>query len=204
VVSEASAIDTSYTMAHDHETPNPLHTDANNQSTLRQRTGSTIHILDGPKIFCDASVCLQGSQQQCQISIGIFILTTPTHTLCSGSFIQVAIHQHMDPLLAEAQALLLGTKIADALNLLVANILTDCQVLASAVEAGSYRHRPGHWSIRPAIAEIEVITRCRQFSVINISRDKNKTADRLAKLARQASIPNSCLFSCVFSTPSTM
>jgi hypothetical protein len=172
VVSEASAIDTSYTMALDHETPNPLHTDANNQSTLRQRTSSTIHILDGPKIFCDASVCLQGSQQQSQTGIGIFILTTPT------------------------QALLLGTKIADALNLRVANILTDCQVLASAVEAGSYRHRPGHWSIRPAIAEIEAITRCRQFSVINISRDKNKTADRLAKLARQASIPNSCLYSC--------
>jgi hypothetical protein len=30
-------------------------------------------------------------------------VTTPTHTLCDGSFIQVAIHQHMDPLQAEAQ-----------------------------------------------------------------------------------------------------
>jgi hypothetical protein len=76
----------------------------------------------------------------------------------------------------------LGSKIADALNFQVANILTDCQDLASTVKAGSYRHKPGHWS--QTIAEIETITRCRQFSVNNIIRDKNKTADRLAKLAR--------------------
>jgi hypothetical protein len=71
VISEASAFDTPYTMALDNETPNPLHTDANNQSTLRQRTRSTLHILNGPKILCDASVCLQETQQQSQIGIGI-------------------------------------------------------------------------------------------------------------------------------------
>ena len=33
---------------------------------------------------------------------------------------------------------------------------------------GSYRHNPGHWSLSPVITEIEAITKCKQFSVINI------------------------------------
>ena len=33
---------------------------------------------------------------------------------------------------------------------------------------GSYHHNPGHWSLSPVITEIEAITKCKQFSVINI------------------------------------
>lgn len=125
------------------------------------------------------------------------------HTLCSGYFIQVAIHQHMDLYRLKPRPYYWAQKFVDALNFHVANIFADCQVLASDVKARSYRQYPGHWSLYPAhwslratMADIEAIIRSRQFSAINISRDKNKTANKLAKMTRQASIPNSCLYFC--------
>lgn len=58
----------------------------------------------------------------------------------------------MDPLEAEEQAVLLGAKLAQALYLQVANLLTDNQILASTVQASSSRHNLGHWSLTLTLA----------------------------------------------------
>jgi ribonuclease HI len=107
------------------------------------------------------------------------------------------IPQVLEPLEAEAHALLFGAKLAAALDLRNAALLTDNQVVASAVLAGSPRTHPGHWSLRPIIAEVQDIKQAKSYTVIKIDRQKkNKIADALAKRARRASIPTSHLFSC--------
>ena len=108
----------------------------------------------------------------------------------------MATSQVLEPLEAEAHALLLGARLAAALNLQVATLLTDNQVVASAAQARSCRLQPGHWSLRPVLAEFEDITGTKQFSVIKIRREANRVADNLAKRARHATIPDTCLFSC--------
>ena len=80
----------------------------------------------------------------------------------------------MESLEAEAHALLLGARLAAALNLQVATLLTDNQVVASAAQARSCRLQPGHWSLRPVLAEFEDITGTKQFSVIKIRREANR------------------------------
>jgi len=112
------------------------------------------------------------------------------------SFFQVVITQALEPLEAKAQVFLLGVKLAAALDLRNTTLLTDNQVVASAVQVGSPRKHPGHWLLCPIIAEIHDIKKTKGFSVIKIDRQKNKIADALANRARRASISNSGLFSC--------
>ena len=104
---------------------------------------------------------------------------------------------------AEGWALLLGARLAAALHLQVVNFLTDNEILADAAKRRSSRQYPGHWSLRPIIAEFAEITEGMQHSIIKINRDTNKMADRLAKQARQATISSSCLFSCEANVHST-
>lgn len=158
---------------------------------------TNVRMQEGPRIFCDASVGLQNcTPGRNQTGIGILILAQPARSLSCASFLQVATSQVLEPLEAEAHALLLGGKMAAALNLQDATLLTDNQVVASAAQARSSRLQPGHWSLRPVLAEFEDITRTKQFSVIKIRREANRVADTLAKRARHATIPDTCLFSC--------
>ena len=72
----------------------------------------------GP-LFPSKCVILQN-----QTGIGVFILSSRRHTLSSGYFFQVAITPCiLEPLEAEDWALLLGARLAAALNLQVLNFL---------------------------------------------------------------------------------
>jgi hypothetical protein len=102
----------------------------------------------------------------------------------------------VDPIEAEAQALLLGAKLERALNLQDVNFVTDNEVLARAAQAGSPRFHPGHWSIRPTLALLAEATQGMKHSIIKIRRESNGVADRLAKQVRLAAIQSPCLFSC--------
>lgn len=97
---------------------------------------------------------------------------------------------------AEAHALLLGARLAVALNLQDATLHTDNQVVASTSQARSSRVQPGHWSLWPVLAEFEAITGTKLFSVNKNRREANKIAGTLAKRARHATIQDTCLFSC--------
>jgi len=146
--------------------------------------------------FCDASVCVQQNSNAAQTRIGIFILISPTHSLCSGIFFQVAVRRALQPLEAEAWALLLGAKLTIALNLPGTVFLTDNETLATAANRRTIIHDPGHWTLRPILAEFTCDTENLHHSVIKIGRATNKVADNLAKKAGQAVIPSSCCFSC--------
>jgi hypothetical protein len=108
----------------------------------------------------------------------------PARSTSHVSFFQVAIPQVLEPLKVEAQAFLFGAKLGTALNLRGATLFTDNQVLASAVLAGSPHTHPGHWSIRPIIADIQDIIRAKSYIVCKIHGEANKIADSLAKKAR--------------------
>ena len=60
--------------------------------------------------------------------------------------------------------------LAVALDLWNAALLTDNQVVASAVLAGSPRSRLRHWSLRPIIAKVQDIKQAKNYSVIKIGR----------------------------------
>ncbi|KAJ1264119.1 hypothetical protein BS78_09G237900, partial [Paspalum vaginatum] len=83
-----------------------------------------------------------------------------------------------------------------ALNLHRANLITDNEVLAKTARTALLRHSPGHWSLRPVLAEFADVTQGINCSILKISRQNNKVADKLAKMTRQASIPASCIFFC--------
>ena len=123
--------------------------------------------------------------------------TAPANSFCYGSFFQVATKEHMDPIEVETQALLLGAKVARTLNLQDVSSLTDNEVLslrkdnevlAIATQAGSPRFHPGHWSIRSTLALLAKTTQGMKHSIINIRRQSNGVAHRLAKQARLAAI----------------
>jgi hypothetical protein len=188
VLHEAKAIDMAYKLAVEEI---PL-----SQSQHMQIPCQIVQVLDGSKIFCDASVCVQHNSNAAQTGIGIFILISLTHSLCSGIFFQVAIRRALQPLEAEAWALLLGAKLTIALNLQGPVFLTDNETLAIAANRRTIIHDPGHWTLRPILAEFTCVTKNLHLSVIKIGRATNKVADNLAKKARQAVIPNSCCYSC--------
>jgi len=151
---------------------------------------------EGTRIFCDASVGLQNSTPGRNQTGIILILTQPACSLSSASFFQVATPPVLELLEAEAHALLLGARLAVALNLQDATLHTDNQVVASTSQARSSRVQPGHWSLWPVLAEFEAITGTKLFSVNKNRREANKIAGTLAKRARHATIQDTCLFSC--------
>ena len=105
---------------------------------------ATLQIHEGPKIFCDASVDSQNLVAGNQTGIGVLIITQPARSISHASFFQVAIKQVLEPLEVEAHALLFCAKLAAALDLQDTALLTDNQVVASAVLARSPLSHPGH------------------------------------------------------------
>jgi hypothetical protein len=77
-----------------------------------------------------------------------------------------------------------GAKLAAALNLQVVNFLTDNEMVATAAQQNSLRLSPGHWSLRPILAELATITQGMQRSIIKVRRETNKVTDKL-RLGKQ-------------------
>lgn len=77
VICEAKDIDMTYRLAMDE--------DYLQHPNLQQlpSQGISMQVNDGPKVFCDAFVCIQQPPNQTQTRLGVFILTAPTHSLCT-------------------------------------------------------------------------------------------------------------------------
>jgi hypothetical protein len=102
----------------------------------------------------------------------------------------------MQPIEVEASALLLVAKLAAAINLQRPVFITDNEVLATAANTRDLVHSPGHWSLRPILADFITSTSNMTHSIFKIGRDANSVADTLTKKARRTAVPSSCLFSC--------
>jgi hypothetical protein len=102
----------------------------------------------------------------------------------------------MQPIEAEASALLLSAKLAAAINLRRPIFITDNEVLATTANMGDLVHSPGHWSLRPILTDFIASATNMTHSIFKIGRDANSVADTLAKKIRRTAAPSSCLFSC--------
>jgi len=102
---EAKAIDGAYTLAFQEESTPQATTIP---TVVEASHFATLQIHEGPKIFCDASVDSQNLVAGNQTGIGVLIITQPARSISHASFFQVATKQVLEPLEAEAHALLFG------------------------------------------------------------------------------------------------
>lgn len=194
VIHEATAINILGTLDSQEDEPLPTQrqqNDAHNGTTTTTGMQSlpmqvSRAVQPGPRIFTDASVCptnLPG--QQIRAGIGIFVMDNST-IQTTGIFFQVAILQVADPLLLEAQAMLLASRLVQLLQFHHVNYLTDNHTLAEAVTNNCPRTHPGHWGLRPVLHQIQQINATIPHVVIKIARTTNLIADKLARQARQS------------------
>ena len=115
-------------------------------------------------------------------------------TKCTPMFL--AIQRILQPIEAEASALLLAAKLAAAINVQRPVFITDNEVLATAANKRDFVHSLGHWSLQPILADFIASTANMTHSTIKIGTNANSVADNLARKARRTAVPSSCLFSC--------
>lgn len=96
VICEAKDIDMAYRLAMDEDRLSTNYLQHPNLQQLPSQ-GINMQVNDGPKVFCDASVCVQQPPNQTQTALGVFILTTPTHSLCTTSFFRLPFHITWNP-----------------------------------------------------------------------------------------------------------
>ena len=133
---------------------------------------------EGPKTFLDAA--FNPPIVADVAALGVF-LQNPLHNV--SVYIQAMSNSAKSALEAEAQAMLLAALLAHALSWKNVCFLSDCQVLVDAAEANDLVSKPGHWAIRPILAEFAATRNYHSQRVIKISREENKIADTLAKRA---------------------
>uniref|UniRef100_A0ACD5TJE1 Uncharacterized protein n=1 Tax=Avena sativa TaxID=4498 RepID=A0ACD5TJE1_AVESA len=177
--------------------------DEHNNNQVSTIPGSTVTnplSYPGTKNFTDAS--WQQSQEQgnppSPAGLGIFIhLGGGGH--CTQLFISAISPPVSSALQAETYNMLLALTLVQHLQLQQVNFFTDCAVLAKAPANQNIIDSPGHWEIRPQLAELFSSPAFDRQKIYHIPRCNNFKADFQARLAlRLNDRPFS--FTCVSST----
>ncbi|XP_062186293.1 uncharacterized protein LOC133889797 [Phragmites australis] len=114
----------------------------------------------------------------------------------SGIFITAQIFQAHGPLMAEAQAVSLAAKVVKSLGLNQVTYISDNQTLVTALHKGDIITTPGHWNLRPILAEFFNNNREILFEARKIRRELNKMAHSLTRKAWNQPDRTSCSFMC--------
>jgi hypothetical protein len=164
-------------------------------------SGNTISTdlrIQGSKIFSDATWRKNnttGAQELQKTGIGIFC-----QFLRQGReetiMIQASTIQPSSPILAEAAALLLASKIAAQVQEQGVTFLTDNLALAKAAAARSVTDKQVPWELREQIADYKKASEPLLPKIYHIKRNLNRVAHDCAKqaLRRSESLP---IFSCL-------
>uniref|UniRef100_A0ACD5Z4N3 Uncharacterized protein n=1 Tax=Avena sativa TaxID=4498 RepID=A0ACD5Z4N3_AVESA len=136
----------------------------------------------GDVVFCDAAWKSGPASQEAPAGIGVFIQTGGVQH-CKHLFVSALSPPASTPLQAEAFGLLLATKLAEILQLRGPQFYMDCLVLASAVTTDDITKTPGHWSIRPLIADIQRRSSFQASNIFHLHRSCNVKAHHHARLA---------------------
>lgn len=115
----------------------------------------------------------------------------------SMCYVVVVSSMAESPLQAEAQALELAAQVAQALQLLEPNFLTDSQVLAETAAKRNPVKFPGHWTIRPHLHQFVQFTHGTDARIFKIRREDNKTAHKQAHDAYNLFDVGTCLYTCL-------
>ena len=141
-------------------------------------------IPEGNRCYVDAS------WDDYKTGIGIFFHFPATH---NALFVKANSCMADSPLQAELLALQLALEIALLLNFTDTIFLTDCSMVADTTKKRSFQEDPGYWSLLPFWSQIQTLPD-HLLRVYWIPRTLNKTADKLAKEARENF--SSPVFSC--------
>jgi hypothetical protein len=102
---------------------------------------------------------------------------------CAKLFIAAISPPVSSVLQAEAFGLLLAAKLADLLRLNQVTFFTDNATLAKAAAHHNIQDAPGHWEIRPQLANVFNSSSFHSDRIYHISRSLNFKADHYARLA---------------------
>jgi hypothetical protein len=162
-----------------------LHVQPIPRQQMASTPGTTVKdtsIIPRPIVFTDAA-WLQGCDgQPVSAGLGLFI-QFGDERVCSKVYISAVSPPVSSAIQAEAFGLLLATKAAEVLQLQGATFLTDNAVLAMAAASQDLLKAPGHWMIRPQLAEIALSSSFNATRIFHISRSLNFKAHYQAKLA---------------------
>jgi hypothetical protein len=136
------------------------------------------NFFTGNIILCDAA----WSSSTEKVGIGV-IINLPGNQHCQQVHISALAPPASSPLQAEAYGLHLAAKLADLMHIQEPLFHTDCSVLASAVTAIDIFTAPGHWEVRPLLAQIQSCPSFQRNRIAHIHRSKNVKAHHQARLA---------------------
>lgn len=107
----------------------------------------------------------------------------PNQEVCSQIFVSAISPPVSSVLQAEAFGLLLAAKLADLMQLQEVTFFTDNATLAKAAADHNLLDAPGHWEIRPQLANVFNSSSFNCDRIYHISRSFNFKADHHARLA---------------------
>lgn len=146
----------------------------------------------GPLAYVDAA--FNPSQAGNVATTGVWLKLPSSH---QSIFVQAIFANVSSVLQAEAHGLLLAASIVNALGWTDVSFLTDCKILAEAAEAKDLLTKPGHWNIRPILANFfHAASSLNSFKVSHIPRILNLIAHSLAKRAFRQRFSSYCSFRC--------
>ena len=117
------------------------------------KTISNVEDISGPIVFADASWTPGADNHPVIAGLGIVVQIT-TGRRCSRLCISAISEPVTSAIQAEAFSLMLAYEIAHILHLQQPTFLTDSSTLANVVASQDMILAPGHWSIRPQLAQI--------------------------------------------------
>jgi hypothetical protein len=137
--------------------------------------------LAGNIICCDAAWKNADNQEPTPAGIGI-VIQIQNNQHCQQIHLAALSPAAHSPLQAEAFGLLLAAKVADLLHIEEPQFFTDCSTLEAATKATSVLNAPGHWVIRPILADIQATYAFHPSRVAHITRCFNFKAHHQARL----------------------
>jgi hypothetical protein len=146
------------------------------------RTINNISTISCPIIFSDAAWSPHPDGSPVAAGLGIYIKLGGDRS-CSELSISAISPPTTSAIQAEAFSLMLASRIAETLHIQQATFLTDCATLATAASSQNMLRVPGHWSIRPQLAQIASSTAFDSSMIYHINRGYNFRAHHQAKLA---------------------
>jgi ribonuclease HI len=159
-------------------------------------------VIAGAKVYSDASwKCKKIPGGVGATGIGVF-LQYMENSQNFNVMVQASTPQATSVLQAEADAMLLATKLAELLNINSPTLLTDNQILAKAMASRKLDNPQLHWNVRETFAEILNSMLKTNSQVFHIKRDLNGVAHNCAHQVLRQSLDEP-IFRCVCSAHSS-
>jgi hypothetical protein len=139
-------------------------------------------LFAGNVIFSDAAWRVESHRATGKTGIGV-VIQLQGNQHCQQLHVSALAPLASSPLQAEAYGLHLAAILADLMHIKDPYFYTDSSVLASAASATDIFLAPGHWEVRPLLAQIQSCPSFQHSRISHIHRSRNVKAHHQARLA---------------------